>query len=106
MPPKRKSSVPVHERADEHGVLAAIARARRVELGLRQDELAELAGCSSRFVHALETGKPTVQLDKVLDVLGVLGLHFQIERGVRPGGVEAAPEILAPYDADIAREQP
>jgi y4mF family transcriptional regulator len=51
-------------------------RERRRSLRLTQDELADLAGCSPRFVRALETGKPSVRLDKVLDVLDVLGLDL------------------------------
>jgi HTH-type transcriptional regulator / antitoxin HipB len=52
--------------------------ARRRHLGLRQDEVAELAGCSVRFLHALEHDKPSVALDKVLDVLEVLGLTLEV----------------------------
>lgn len=61
--------------------LANDVRARRVELRLRQEELADLAGVSERFVYALENGKQTVQLDKVLAVLNALGLHLEIHRG-------------------------
>lgn len=61
--------------------LAASVRARRIQLGLRQSELADLAGCSARFVSALEGGKGAVQLDKVLDVLGVLGLDLVLAPG-------------------------
>jgi HTH-type transcriptional regulator/antitoxin HipB len=53
---------------------------RRRELGLRQDELADLAGVSTRFVHTLEAGKPSVQLDRVEAVLDVLGLELRVER--------------------------
>lgn len=53
-------------------------RARRTKLGLKQRELADLAGCSTRFVHTVETGKVTVRLDKLLDVLEVLGLRLNI----------------------------
>jgi y4mF family transcriptional regulator len=62
-------------------VLAATVRERREELGLRQVELAELARCSTRFVHTVESSKPTVRLDKLLAVLQVLGLHLQLARG-------------------------
>lgn len=54
--------------------------ARRRELGLRQDELADLAGVSTRFVHTLEADKPSVQLDRVGAVLAVLGLELRVER--------------------------
>ena len=46
-------------------------------------ELAELAGCSTRFVHMVEAGKATVRLDKVLDLLEVLGLELRVVRGGR-----------------------
>lgn len=63
------------------GRLAAEIRARRAALQLRQEEVAELAGVSERFVYALENGKRTVQLDKTLAVLNALGLHLEIHRG-------------------------
>lgn len=63
------------------GGLAGEVRARRAELRLRQEELADLAGVSERFVYALENGKQTVQLDKVLAVLNALGLHLELHRG-------------------------
>jgi HTH-type transcriptional regulator / antitoxin HipB len=58
---------------------ATAARDRRRALGLSQQDLADLAGVSARFVHSLEHGKPTVRLDKVLAVFGVLGLQLEIE---------------------------
>ncbi|MFI5047488.1 MAG: type II toxin-antitoxin system Y4mF family antitoxin [Acidimicrobiia bacterium] len=61
--------------------LASAVIARRRELGLTQLELADLAGTSERFVHALERGKATARLDKVLDVLRVLGLGLAVQRG-------------------------
>jgi y4mF family transcriptional regulator len=63
-------------------------RSRRRQLRLRQDELADLAGVSERFVYSLENGKQSVQLDKVIAVLSALGLHLELHRGaadvVRP----------------------
>jgi y4mF family transcriptional regulator len=60
---------------------AEAVRLRRRRLGLRQDELADLAGVSERFVYALESGKRSVQLDKVIAVLSALGLHLELSRG-------------------------
>lgn len=60
--------------------LGADVRQRRRALGLKQVDLAELAGCSTRFVHAVEAGKPTLRLDSLLDVLRVLGLSLRLER--------------------------
>jgi len=61
--------------------LAEAVRGRRVELDLTQAELADLAGCSQRFVHTVEQGKPTLRLDKLLDVLEVLGLGLSVGPG-------------------------
>lgn len=54
-------------------------RRRRKSLSLTQEDLAELAGCSSRFIRALETGKSTVRIDKLLDVLDALGLELSAQ---------------------------
>ena len=53
-------------------------RARRRSLKLTQQELADLAGCSARFLGAVEAGKPGVRLDKVLDVVSALGLEVRL----------------------------
>jgi HTH-type transcriptional regulator/antitoxin HipB len=66
---------------DRTSALATAVRRRRKTLDLTQVELGELAECSTRFVHQVENGKPTVRLDKLLDVLQVLGLELQISRG-------------------------
>ncbi len=71
----------MHDRANDHALWAEEIRSRRLELGLRQDELAALAGVSTRLVHTLEQGKPTLRLDKVLAVLGQLGLDLVLEPG-------------------------
>jgi len=65
--------------------LAAAVRARRKALGVTQIELARLAGCGPVFVYALESGKKTLRLDKLLDVLEVLGLEIVVRAG--RGGV-------------------
>lgn len=62
---------------------------RRRELGLRQDELADLAGVSTRFVHTLEADKPSLQLDRVEAVLEVLGLALRVERRAATSAVAA-----------------
>lgn len=50
-------------------------RERRHTLGLKQTDVAGLGGTGNRFVIELERGKPTVQLQKALDVLSLLGLE-------------------------------
>ena len=62
-------------------LLAQTVRQRRSALGLKQTELAELARCSPRFVHTVEAGKTTLRLDKLVEVLSVLGLGLKLEPG-------------------------
>lgn len=77
----RRLDLSVHERASKLAELARVVRLRREQLGLRQDELAALAGCSTRFVHTVEHAKPSLNLDKLLGVLGVLGLGLVVRAG-------------------------
>ena len=102
MAKQRRSRVSLHERSSERGELAAVVLGRREQLGLRQEELADLAGCSARFVHELENGKETVQLSKVVSVLGALGLRLQVADGVA-GSVEAEPTLRAGLGLDVER---
>lgn len=67
-----------HVRADS---LGAAVRARRRDLGLTQEQAADLAQVSLRFVHDVEHDKPTVQLDRLLRLLDMLGLHLQLLPG-------------------------
>ncbi|MGH9086547.1 MAG: helix-turn-helix domain-containing protein [Acidimicrobiales bacterium] len=62
-------------------MLARFVRRRRRELGLRQDELAALAGVSTRFLSSLEGGKPGVRLTLVLAVLAQLGTDLELVPG-------------------------
>lgn len=64
--------------------LRAAILTRRRKLGLTQQELADLCGAGVVFVYELEKGKPTVRLDKVLDVLEALGLQLVLRDGT-PG---------------------
>lgn len=54
-------------------------RHARKAAGLRQDDLAGLAGVGTRFLVELEAGKPTMRLDKMLAVLAVLGITLQLD---------------------------
>lgn len=58
--------------------LADAVRQRRRSLGLTQGEVADLAGVSAKFLIDFERGKPSVRLDKVTDVLRVLGLELRV----------------------------
>ena len=63
--------------------LGELIRLRRRELGLTLQRASSLAGVGSRFLSELERGKPTVELEKTLTVLQLLGLEIQI--GPREG---------------------
>lgn len=57
---------------------ATVRRARKAA-GLRQDDLAGLTGVGTRFLIELEAGKPSMRLDKLLAVLGTLGIVLHID---------------------------
>lgn len=56
--------------------LGRIASARRKEMGLTQRDLAGLTLMGERFIGELERGKPTLQFDKVVHVLNMLGIEL------------------------------
>jgi y4mF family transcriptional regulator len=58
--------------------LGQLARERRQELALTQLHVAGLSNTGNRFIVELEQGKSTLQLQKVLDVLSLLGLEVVI----------------------------
>lgn len=58
--------------------LGAVIRDRRKQLALTQLDLAGLANSGNRFVVEVENGKPTVQLQKVLDLVQLLGLELVV----------------------------
>ncbi len=62
-------------------VLGSAIRTRRRALKLTQLELAALANCGPAFLYQLETGKRSVRLEKVIEVLHVLGLQIALEPG-------------------------
>ena len=72
--------------------LGGAIRSRRRELSLTQEQLASFAGCGLAFLYEVERGKRSVRLDKVLDVLDVLGLELRVEEG--RGGIEVGPAHL------------
>ena len=59
-------------------------RQTRQQLGLTQPQLALAVGVGIRLIVDLEAGKPTVRLDKVLQVLSGLGLALQISDSTDP----------------------
>ena len=57
--------------------LDAYIRDKRKLHNLTQQELAERAGVGYRFIRELESGKPTVRMDKVNQVLKLFGEELQ-----------------------------
>lgn len=60
--------------------LGAVVRAQRKHLALKQLDIAGLGNTGNRFIVELEAGKPTVQLQKVLDVMDLLGLEVVVRQ--------------------------
>lgn len=58
--------------------LGAVIREQRKRLALKQLDLAGLGNTGNRFIVDLEHGKPTVQLQKALDLMDLLGLEVVV----------------------------
>lgn len=73
------NSVPSNESVVKSSMeLGALVREQRRALALKQLDVAGLGNTGNRFIVDLERGKPTVQLEKVLDVLDLLGLEVVV----------------------------
>jgi HTH-type transcriptional regulator / antitoxin HipB len=68
--------MPFATRGADVTTFASQVRDRRKALSLTQDSLADLAECSPRFVRAIEAGKVSLRLDKLVAVLDALGLEL------------------------------
>jgi y4mF family transcriptional regulator len=62
--------------------LVDVVRARRHELGLTQEALADVIGVHRVFVSQFERGKTSVRFDLVLRLVQALGLDIEL----RPRG--------------------
>lgn len=65
--------------------IGAAIRTKRMAVGVRQEELAALAGVGPRFLSEVENGKESAEIGKVLHVLKRVGL----ELSVKPRGGDA-----------------
>ena len=90
--PGAKSSLPIGNSEATGAVIRSAAdlgeliRQRRRSLNLKQLDIAGLGNTGNRFIVDLEGGKPTVQLQKALDVLDLLGLEVVV-RPRTSGGI-------------------
>ncbi|MGJ7457865.1 helix-turn-helix transcriptional regulator [Halomonas sp. RA08-2] len=78
--PTNDSPAPLAATIRHSEELGQLVRQLRTEQGLLQIDLAGLAGTGNRFIVDLERGKPTLQLQKVLDVLDLMGLEVVVRR--------------------------
>jgi HTH-type transcriptional regulator / antitoxin HipB len=60
--------------------LGLIVKETRQAQGLIQLDVIGIANVGNRFISELENGKPTLQIQKVLDVLDILGLEVVVRR--------------------------
>ncbi len=60
--------------------LTEFVKAKRKQFKLTQPELAEKAGVGLRFLRELESGKESVRLDKVNQVLALFGATVGVIR--------------------------
>ncbi len=60
--------------------LGAAIRERRKALNYTQAFLSEFTGLSVSFISDLERGKPTVELEKTLRLINLLGLDVILEK--------------------------
>lgn len=67
-------TVTIHSAAE----LGEVVKEARRAQGLLQSDLAGLSGTGNRFIGELERGKPTLQLQKVLNMLDLLGLEVRV----------------------------
>nr|WP_315482853.1 transcriptional regulator [uncultured Undibacterium sp.] len=58
--------------------LGKIVLATRKSQGLTQADIAGLSNSGNRFIVDLEKGKPTLQMQKALEVLTLLGLELVV----------------------------
>ncbi len=56
--------------------LSQFIKEKRKQLALTQEELSFKAGVGLRFIRELETGKPTLRIDKVNQVLQLFGFEL------------------------------
>ena len=73
------AGVPVRT-SEEVGNIFATARRSQ---NLTQLDIAGIGNTGNRFIVDLENGKPTLQLQKVLDALSLVGLEVLIRRKAR-----------------------
>jgi y4mF family transcriptional regulator len=78
MPDPRKTTPARHSPTPEIARIGELIAARRIQLGLTQHLLADLAGVSRYSVQSLEYGTGSVKLGSVAQIAEALGLRLDI----------------------------
>ena len=60
--------------------LGKVIRERRKELHYTQAYLAEFTGLSVTFISDVERGKKTAEIEKIIQLLHILGMDIFVER--------------------------
>lgn len=60
--------------------LGELIKTTRKQQQLSQIDVAGLANCGNRFIVDLESGKKTIQMQKAIEVLELLGLELYVKR--------------------------
>ena len=59
--------------------LGKIIQDRRESLSLKQEDLAEMSGVTSKTIYLIEKGKGNPSIDSLQKLLGILGLEIIIK---------------------------
>ncbi len=65
--------------AKDTKIIGRIAKVVRQQQKLDQTTAGSFAGCGINFVSQFENGKPTVQLEKALNMLSALGIKVYLD---------------------------
>lgn len=61
-------------------MLGALVRRARKDMRLNQQQFADLSGVGRRFISELESGKSTLEIDKVFQVCAAAGIDITARR--------------------------
>lgn len=74
VPPARRGGA--RKKVTSAKVIGELVREARRKMKLNQQEFADLAGVGRRFVSELESGKPTLEFDKVMQACAAAGIDM------------------------------
>jgi|SRR5579872_2293990 len=84
--------------------LAKLIRQHRKARRLSQSQLAQAAGVGKTVIFDIEHGKPTVQMDTVLKILGALDIRLSFDAPPPPAPALRKPGPAAPQTRAVQAE--